>query len=229
MSTEKTANPTKGLLILRALAGGANLLAAESSLSRDRELEEQAQALNQRFAFIEHARMRAVQDGARYTRPPIVIPAPVPGWRRWDGEDVPVGLDMGMVRLAACAESVGREMAKEGGLMSQAAGWVAKKLPSLTNQAKQVASNAASSTGSTGSWLDRAGIGSLKGVKRTALGLGAGAAALYGGSKLLGGAQKVMNHEPEQNRRYGAQDYGGSRAAYGINQFGYPDLTAPYR
>lgn len=225
MGQEKIANPTKGRLILRALAGGANFLAAESSLSRDRELEEQAHALNQRFAAIEHARMRPVQDGVRYARPPIVIPAPVPGWRRWDGDDVPVGLDVGMVRLASVAEAVGREMAKEGGLMSQAAGWVTKKLPSLAGAAQK----AAPQVGKVDSWLDRAGIGSVQGLKRTALGLGAGAAALYGGSKLLGGAKKVMSHEPEQNKRYGVQDYGGSRTAYGINQFGYPDLTAPYR
>lgn len=73
----------------------------------------QAEAMNEAFAQLQQARMAPVEHNMAYTRPPIVIPAPVPGIRRWDGNDVPVGLDIGMVRLASLGVRLGELQAEQ--------------------------------------------------------------------------------------------------------------------
>jgi len=100
-------------LVARLALGLIGYGAGRTELSRQKALTAQAEAMNAAFERMQTAQLQQAEAGARHTRPPIVIPAPVPGLHRWDGDAVPIGLDEGMVRLAAVAYDVGSDMAKE--------------------------------------------------------------------------------------------------------------------
>lgn len=71
------------------------------------------------------------------------------------------------------------------------------------------------------------GRGFLGNAKRTAIGLGLGGLGLYAGGKVMRGGLNAMSGEagPAQ---YGSQGYGASTVAYGVNEFGQPDLRSPF-
>ena len=67
-------------------------------------------------------RVSMVSQELRYTRPPIVIPAMMPGPANM-GDDVsmsgpPVGMDAGMVRLASAGQRIGQKLAGVAGTVA---------------------------------------------------------------------------------------------------------------
>lgn len=100
-------------LVARVAMGLIGYGSGRTELSRQRSLQAEAEAMNAAFERMQAMKLQQAEAGARHTRPPIVIPAPVPGMRRWDGDAVMLGLDEGMVRLASVAYDVGVDMAKE--------------------------------------------------------------------------------------------------------------------
>lgn len=237
--------------------------AATSRAARTAEAHaEEARQMNLRFQMIEHERLRQAREAAQYSRPPVVIPAPVQGQYRWDGNSVPVGLDMGMVRLAA-AQDVAELMAKEAvvapllsglkrglgslkgmgtsavqGLKSNIGKMPSIKPPtppappatlgqSVSNLAGKAASTVQQGAETAKKIWNTSGVNTVAGAKSTALGLGALGAVGYGavkGGKALG---HVMSEEAPSSR-FGGRGYGGSPMAYGINEYGQPDLRAPF-
>lgn len=121
------------------IAGRADLLArvalgllgygvGRMALSRTAGNQAQAEAVDDAFERMQRIQLQQAEQGARHTRPPIVIPVNSPGMRRWDGDAVPVGMDEGMVRLAHVAYSVGADMAKEALSIPSGLGDAAKGL-----------------------------------------------------------------------------------------------------
>lgn len=100
-------------LVARLAMGLMGYGIGRSELARQRSHQAEAEAMNEAFEHMQAMQLQQAESGARHTRPRIVIPAPVPGMRRWDGDAVPVGMDEGMVRLASVAYDVGADMAKE--------------------------------------------------------------------------------------------------------------------
>lgn len=100
-------------LVARLALGMLGYGAGRTELARQHSQQAEAEAMNAAFERMQAMKLQQAEAGARHTRPPIVIPAPTPGVRRWDGDAVPVGMDEGMVRLASVAFDVGANMAKE--------------------------------------------------------------------------------------------------------------------
>jgi hypothetical protein len=100
-------------LVARLALGLIGYGSGRAELARQRSLQQQAAELNEAFERMQSLKLQQAETNARHTRVPLIIPAPVPGMRRWDGDSVPVGMDDGMVRLAAVAFDVGTDMAKE--------------------------------------------------------------------------------------------------------------------
>jgi hypothetical protein len=255
----------RGELIARLMMGALGYGSARAELAQQKEQRRQAEVMNDSLERLQAIKMQEVEHNARHTRPPIVIPAPVPGLRRWDGGDVPVGMDEGMVRMAS---AIGEDMAKEAlsieplmgmaknflGSAGKAMGSIAPKMPSLGGAAQKVtgglpstaaapkipslanevggvlgqgAKALASVPGKIQSGLKQSGITSLGGAAKTLGGLALGAGALYAGGKALKGGLNVMSREA-QPAQYGSVYSGGSRVPYGINEYGQPDLRAPF-
>lgn len=248
-------------LLQDKLAGGKGQLAARLAASflafgRGQQgqddahrQEAEAQQMNLAFSELQHAQMGSVEEGARYSRPPFILPAPVPGLQRWDGSDVPVGMDMGMVRLASAGMALGKSMAKHGGIGSvlmdagkQLLGGAAQgalkgaiKPPAVPGVGSTLGGIGQDLAGRAKSFVQdklpgmwqQSGINTLAGAKRTAMGLGLGAAGLYAAGKGLGAVKNYMSKEPG-SAQFGSQDFGGSRVAYGANEYGQPDFRTPF-
>lgn len=241
-----------------------------TELSRQRAHQAEAEAMNATFERLQAMKMQAAQENARFSRPPMIIPAPVHGMSRWDGDSVPVGMDMGMVRMASVATEVGVDMAKQAldlspilagaksvmgklgpmasklvgpktpslaGAVQAATGAVPKPPPAIGQASSALAAGAGAQNpvgGALSGLADKAkkmweqsGVNTMGGAKRTAIGLGLGAAALYGGGKALRKGLNVMSREAPPSQ-FGAQSYGGSTVPYGVNEYGQPDLRAPF-
>jgi hypothetical protein len=236
-----------------------------SSRASVRAAADQRIAAEQLTAMFEQAQQRRTEQAIqnlRYSRPHIVIPSPVPGLQRFDGNDVMLGMDAGMVRLAAAG--FGRDLAgalqkealslqplvaaAKGAFGQMGALKGAIKAPAIAGGAKAVASSATPSLGQAMNQMggvvgkvkdmagalpgqaqklwSQSGVNTVQGAKRTAGALALGAGALYLGGKAMHGATNVMSREGHSGR-YGTQNQGGSRIAYGVNEYGNPDLRAP--
>ena len=149
-------------LVARLALGLLGYGSGRAELARQRSLQAQAEAMNDAFEHMQALKLQQAEANARHTRVPLVIPAPVPGVRRWDGDSVPVGMDEGMVRLAAVAFDVGADMAKEAlsiqplveaakGIFGKAAPAIGKamgtapapKAPTLASAAQKITGTAA--------------------------------------------------------------------------------------
>lgn len=268
----------QGELVARLAMGLLGYGAGRSALSQQRSQQAEAEAMNAAFERMQAMQLQQAEAGARHTHTPLIIPAPVRGMSRWDGDAVPVGMDEGMVRLASVAYDVGADMAKEAlsieplvdmakNIFSKAApalgkvmGGAAKPpaMPTLAAAAQKItgavqaapkpppgigqaaatlaggAAGGGGLLGSLGSWgakaqqgLQQSGITSLKGAAGTAAGLALGGAAIKGA---VGGVKKgvgIMSQEASP-AQFGSQQYGGSRVANGINEYGQPDLRTPF-
>ena len=271
MSQGKIAGAKPAAQVARLALAALQYGSTRNSMRAASDHRAAAEEMTEMFRQAQMQRTEQAIRNLQYTRPHIVIPAPVPGLQRWDGNDVMLGMDGGMVRLASAgfgrdlAEDFQKEAlslqplvgaakgafgalagagAKAGrGLMGGAKGMLAGGLPGAAQgMAGAIRAPAAPMTmgqaaGKIRDWAtalpgkaekawQQSGINTLQGAKRTAIGLGMGAGALYLGTKALRGASNLMSQEAHP-ARYGTQQFGGSRIAYGVNEYGQPDTRAP--
>lgn len=103
---EKVAGQEASLAFrLAAMVAGGMLLRRMSNTMDEQERQDRLRLMMSSA----DPRIHAVSQELRYTRPPIVIPAMMPGSTEMSGP--PVGMDAGMVRLASAASNIGKKTA----------------------------------------------------------------------------------------------------------------------
>lgn len=218
--TSKVAADTASIVARMALAA----LLLRLSQNHDRATAQTTQATHDEVrvrerlhALQEHERTRAAREALRYTRPPVTIAPLLPGGGRGDGalSDVPVGLDVGMVRLASCA----------GAALAHKVAGVAP-----TQAVKEIGAKAAKGAEVAAAAAEKPGVfarsfGEGRTLK-TMLGLGAVASAGYIANKAMNKANKYMSEEAAP-ADWGNATHGAPSLSFGVNQYGYATRDAP--
>lgn len=208
----KTAGADTASIALR-LALAALLLKSQGRTPR--ETYQRVRDREQRNEEVERQRVAPAQNALRYTRPPVTVAPVLPGGGYGDGTltNIPVGLDVGMVRLASDA---GRSLATK----------IAGVAPTEAIKAlgKQVGDAAQHAVAKPGFWGKSFGPGK---TGKTLLGLGAVAAAGYAGNKALNKAQHFMSEEATP-ADWGNRSYGAPSLSFGVNQYGYAQPGTPF-
>lgn len=207
----KAAGADTASIALR-LALAALLLKSQGRTPR--ETYQRVRDREQRNEEVERQRVAPAQNALRYTRPPVTVAPVLPGGGYGDGTltNIPVGLDVGMVRLASDA---GRSLAtKIAGVapteaiksLGKQVGAALPKVEPLTVWGKSFGK------GRTG---------------KTLLGLGAVAAGGYAANKALNKAQHFMSEEATP-ADWGNRSYGAPSLSFGVNQYGYAQPGTPF-
>ena len=200
----------------------------------------QAQQLNMIFENLQGQSLQDTRQGFQYTRPPAFIAAPGTSDPN-SFPNMPLGFDQGMVRMAAVAAEMGRELAGSEkralslppmptGAMSPAA--AVKSFVGITQKAMGNPAALAGKLRPSGSLVTRhanALMGAAKaGVKPAvtlgALGVGALGLGAYAASKPVLGYLSKEQERPT----YGAVAHGAPQLAYGVNSYGNPQLGSPF-
>jgi len=201
-SNEKTAGTPFAAKMFFAMA---TMGLARQYAQQQADQRAQAQRLNMIFEGLQGENLQDTRQGLQYTRPPAFIAPPgtsdpnaFPG--------MPLGFDQGMVRMASIASEVGRQLA---------------------GQEKAALSLPGGLAGATGKLLGvgKALAGAAKPAARLgALGVGALGVGAYAASKpVLGYLSKQQEHPT-----WGATAQGAPQLAYGVNQYGTPQLGSPF-
>ena len=217
----------------------------------------QAKSLNDRFQQLQNSDLAVTRDALQHSRPRVFVGPNLPMGGPQDPnalQGVPLGWDEGMVRTAAVADAVGGDLAKTALGIPQVQGALQRGAQAVRGafqsgatkrllQAAKVEGVAPSVQGGspfrvapkmpTPTPPPAAGPGpvssTLKGVGRGlatagALGVGAvGMGAFAAGRPALG----YLSRE-QDNPTYGATANGAPQLAYGVNQWGQPQLGAPF-
>ena len=211
LAKEASATPFAAKMLFAMMASQLSHHFADEFLAQ----RQQAMAMNDEFQAMHALRNEAMNQNARYTRPPVMIGPGISA----GGMDpnmlygIPLGLDQGMVRTAAVARGVGQDMAK-----------MAIGLP-LGGLAGKVMGSA------TG--VLRKAPGAIAGAAKGALGSVAGKAALGVGALGVGGymaGKKGLDYLSRENpqRAWGSTQFGAPALAYGVNEYGAPQRGAPF-
>lgn len=202
-------------LLARMGWGAARFEMGKHDVAHAQEQKAQAEELNQIARELEP--INQASEGLRHTRAPVFVAPDMPrrGGRGMGLEDVPVGMDEGMVRLASIAIEAGQTLAKQAGVGEMLMNFGKSLGPAAA------ASGAAGAAGAGGGLMARLGKDLGGGKWKWKLpALAGGAAATFGAVKGLKAGLNWLGKEPTPY----SYNQGGPQLAYGVNQYGYPQL-----
>lgn len=182
---------------------------AHSFARQQAKQRQHAEMMNDAFQRAQSDALQGTRDGLRGSRAPVfVAPELVAGGRQDPNSfmGVPLGYDQGMVRMASAVEKVARAQAHQEKQ--------ALSVPGLGSAAKGLGS---ALTGAVKAPLGKA-------ARLGALGVGALGVGAYAASKPALGYLSKENPTPTR----GGVSAGAPQLAYGVNEYGVPQLGSPF-